>query len=397
MARTSRVKRLSPVPGMAVLRVPQVVRPDTSQPKAQKRFKKLLQGLRKRRQELRGWEEFARQYQSRVQGELLPLGAHLRERRIATAHLLDRLATSSSLNRRQQGQAKQILTRMISSLLRESPTPAVIALHDKYSTSPYSEVQQGEFENLHDIAQHLGLDPREYAGAANSEDFTDWLESKMRDAQAAAAEDLADELDVTRPRRRREAGDASESRSPAVPAAHDRQQLCAADAKRRLTKLFRRIASFVHPDRPTDETKAQRAHKEVLFKRAALAREEGDMLTLLDIEMELGIEARGATSVADTQGLAAEHLAAYLHLLETQHRHVQEKIAQILTRLGLDRSAAGKRAVTPAAVNKALDAEIASAQDRLNAIRADIALFEDPRRVRQAIELLWQALFEAAT
>jgi hypothetical protein len=400
MARKSRIKHASPVTGMDVLRIAQVRRPDDALSSAQKRFKKLLKNLQKQRQELLGWRKFAQHHQSRVHGELLPLGAKLRERRVALAHVLDDLVTSEHLNRREREYAREILSHVLSKLLDECPTPELIALHDKYSFNPYSQVQEEEFEGLRDMAEHFGLDPREYSGAANADDFTDWMESKLHASRSEEEETLEGEgggegepTDPEAPRRRRrgEAGDAGGLKSPEAQAEEERQVGAAADAKARLTKLFRRLASLLHPDRPTNETKAQRDRKELLFKLASAARDEGDMLTLLEIELELGLAQRGARSVGDTKGMAAEHLAAYLHLLDTQTRSVKSQIAQVLMRLGLDPNAR-KSQLKPAAVTQALNEQIAIAQNALDALNADIALFEDPREVRGAVAFLWEAI-----
>jgi hypothetical protein len=395
MARKSRAKRVSSAPGMSVLRIAQVRRPNDTLSSAQKRFKKLLKSLQKQRQELLRWRVFERHYQSRVRGELLPLGAKMRERRIAMTHVLEGLITSIHLNRRGRGRAREILSQMLLKLLEDGPTPELIALHDRFSYRPYFKVQEEQLEGLQDLAEHFGLDPREYSGAANPEDFTDWMESKMRDSRAeeAAFDEEGEEADLAAPRRRRrgEAGDAGGPKSPEAQAEGERPSGAAAEAQARLTKLFRRLASLLHPDRPTDETKAQRDHKELLFKLASTARVEGDMLTLLEIELELGLGVRGAKRVGDTTGMAEEHLTAYLHLLDTQAKTVKSQIAQILMHLGLD-PRARKALLKPAAVEQALDARIAIAQDALDVLNADIALLEDPREVRGAVELLWEAL-----
>ena len=395
MARKSLAKRVFPVPGMSVLRIAQVRRPDAALSSAQKRFKKLLKSLQKQRQELLGWQKFAQNHQSRVHGELLPLGAKLRERRIAMAHVLDGLVTAAHLNRREREQVREILSLMLSKLLDERPTPELIALYDKHSFNPYRQVQEEQLEGLRDMAEHFGLDPREYSGDANPEDFTDWMESKIHASRSEKEtfEDAGEESDPEAPRRRArgEAAEEGGPRSSQAQAEAERQEAGAADAKARLTKLFRRLASTLHPDRPTDETQAQRDHKEFLFKLAAAARDAGDMLTLLEIELELGVAQRGATSVGDTEGMESEHLAAYLQLLDTQTKNVKSQIAQILLRLGLDPNAR-KAQLKPAVVTQALDAKIALAQKALYAVNADIALFEDPQEVRGAIALLWEAI-----
>jgi hypothetical protein len=227
------------------------------------------------------------------------------------------------------------------------------------------------------MAEHFGLDPREYTGPQNPEDFTDWMESKLRDSRAQG--DEYDEEDVE--------GDYS---TGAARTGDERQAETAVEAKKLLTKLYRRLVSFLHPDRPTDETKAERDHKEDLFKRAGAARDEGDMLTLLGIELELGLAARGVKRIGDTAHLAQEHLDAYLHLLDTQAKTVKSLIAQILQRVGLDPDAR-KAQLTPAAAEQTLNTKIAVVQEALDSLNAQIASLLDPKIMAYALERLWEA------
>jgi hypothetical protein len=56
-------------------------------------------------------------------------------------------------------------------------------------------------------------------------------------------------------------------------------------------RIFKKIAALTHPDKLAALSKYERKRKEKLFKKAMLALESNDLVSLADIAMDLGIEA----------------------------------------------------------------------------------------------------------
>ncbi len=333
---------------VAVLGVPDLGAPLT---RAQKRFNHLIARLKVQRNELATWQAFQRVYHQRLADEYLPLTEQLRERRVALAHLLDRALAGNLLGKRDANQARGMLCRLLGTLLADRVEPELVKLHDKYAAASFGEEQQNEMEALRTLAEDtFGVDVRGYHGSESPEELADWID---------------DQIHSTRRRPRK---------------ASKRNKDAAADAGGNFAvrDVYRKLVSELHPDRESDP--AEQARKTVLMQRVNQAYKAGDLLGLL--ELQLSIEQIDATTLS---GLPAERLGRYLHVLEEQSDRLRDELATLVAPFKLAVGETRAHKLTPAAVTRALNADIREMAGLLRAVEAELTSFQDIRLLRQSL------------
>ena len=87
-------------------------------------------------------------------------------------------------------------------------------------------------------------------------------------------------------------------------------------------EVYRKLASALHPDRITDDVEeAERASRTALMQRANTAFEAGDLLTLLELQVQIE-----QVDIAHAAGIAAEQMRHFNKVLAEQLRELEQEI-----------------------------------------------------------------------
>jgi len=145
-------------------------------------------------------------------------------------------------------------------------------------------------------------------------------------------------------------------------------------------EVFRKLASTLHPDRETDQ--AERERKTGLMQQANQAYQHNDLLTLLTLQLQ--------TEQIDDEhlaGLPDARLAHYNQVLREQLQTLQQEVMVCIQPFEM---AVGRRRgqLTPAAVDGALNEDLANLRRGLAMLADDTAALRDPARRRAAIDSL---------
>ena len=140
----------------------------------------------------------------------------------------------------------------------------------------------------------------------------------------------------------------------------------ALDAGRLMKEIYRKLTSALHPDREPDE--AERLRKTALMKEANRAYESGNLLKLLQLQLESGrIDSLAAATMAD------EKLMQVNHSLREQYQALQHECRQ-LEQMARDDFGFGPRGVLDAvSLRKALNATVAAGKSNIRIMRQDLA------------------------
>src|SRR5690606_17021590 len=138
-------------------------------------------------------------------------------------------------------------------------------------------------------------------------------------------------------------------------------------------EVFRKLASALHPDREPDPE--ERRRKNELMQEANRAYEANDLLTLLDLQLRIE-----QIDTAHLASLDPERLAHYNQVLREQLAELDEEVARVCAPFELV-GFAGRR-VTPADVDRSVDAEKKELREALEQLQGDLIDFRDPRRLR---------------
>lgn len=249
-----------------------------------RRFRQLRARLDQARGRLQAWQqavpEFARHHAELVQPIERRVDALTRE----FAFQLDRLLQA----RRWNAAERQTLARMIRGLCERligahgdaAPVTAGLkALHDRHAPVGWDEREARALRSMRSMLEaHTGLD----LGDAGEAGGVDELLERTR-AALAAREQSGATADDPRPAR----ADGARP-TPRPGAAARRAEADAAAATQTLREVYRKLAAALHPDRtPPDAPPAERERRSQGMARANAAHEAGDLLALLQLQLEL--------------------------------------------------------------------------------------------------------------
>ena len=303
---------LAPIPGSGTIRF---LGHEQELSKEQKTFNRLTQRIQtleaKIAQAERDHLELDQFYSQRYRPVLETLGAST----LALALRIEETAT----RRRASKNVSRLLKRLMPAMLQDAfalvePTPEALALHEKYARRSYQALCEEEEARQNavfmDLLEDLGVEvPPDVRASAHDpkalEAFTDQL------AQEFAGN--APRAPRARPLRKGRKQLEREQRE------QEKEQL----KQRSLRDIYIALAKVLHPDtEPNPERKLQ---KEAFIKRTTVAYNEGNLVELLNLEMEW--LATGAQ-----QEVSSDKLHLYIEILKDQVKELERTSFQMANR-----------------------------------------------------------------
>ena len=312
--------------------------------KAQKKFDRLLRKVETLRAE-RGrttarWDAFVKIYQERIHPEERRM---LARRKQVVLLLAAQWRKPKGLGKLQREQLAALLAGQLRTLAEEGPE-----LMDEELRALWSELQPArepeEEEGAGDAADHgeaddqaaippelgelidqLGLDRKAFHSRMSSEEIMREIERQMRDGPGVAPSGDDDgERGATgetsgrgggaRPRSSRQ--EAAERKAAERAAAREEAR------KRTVVSIYKQLAKVLHPDLEQDS--AMRDRKHALMQELTKAYREGDLHTLLRLELAWLKREEG-----DLERLGDEKVGIYCELLEEQVEELQAEIRDV--------------------------------------------------------------------
>ena len=331
--------------------------------RGQKQFNKLIDRLGTQRQELARWQAFKQDYYARLASEYQPLAARLRTKRRAMVTLLVRALRDATLGKRERLKVTEILLTLLGELLGDREEADLVAIYNAHADDTYAESRERQLKVLQSRAEsEYGIDAGAYEGAADPEEFKDWLDEQIRAAEPAP--ETPEPADVKKSAK-----------------ALERERLKAETAEggtRAVREVFRRLASELHPDREPDAIERQR--KTELMKQVNIAYQASDLLGLL--ELQLSVEQIDQSALA---GLADDRLKHYCHVLEEQSQALREELAEVIAPFAMALTDDTPAKLTPAAVLQSLEMDIRDLKAMLKDVELMLTCFEDIRHLKQSL------------
>ncbi|KVD99521.1 J domain-containing protein [Burkholderia anthina] len=334
--------------------------------KAQNTFNTLVKQIEKRRERLGAWEAVTPAFQKKFVDGLLPLEQEATALRIRLIHLLDDAFLQKGLSKAEQRMLSELIADMANDLLNVSDDPALKIIYNRHAASgnvgaaaadpePAEPAREAEPQSqpLDDLD---ALSPDELAERMQAE-----LDAQFeRDMAAHAA---------------REAQRAKRKKAPKQSAAQARIEAERAESSKSIREIYRKLASALHPDRETDPQEQQR--KTVLMQRVNRAYEKGNLLQLLELQLEIEQIDRRAID-----GLGEARLTRYNGILEEQLRELDQEIVHVENDFRRTYGIAPSAKVAPDTVLRMLARDIAGMQRSNQDLSVALREFEDPEQVR---------------
>ncbi|MFP5467116.1 MAG: J domain-containing protein, partial [Gammaproteobacteria bacterium] len=252
----------------------------------------------------------------------------------------------------QRETARQILCGLASTLAQDGDAD-MAALHDRHSPRTLADLEQARAADLRaQIETALGESLQDVHDGASADEVL-----------AAGMERLRQSVQAEQESRREAAAQRKARRKPGKAQAAAQAQLD--DAQTTLRKLFRQLASALHPDREPDAKARQ--EKTALMSEANAAYERKDLVALMQIQQRaLLADPLAAARMSD------EKLAALTRLLKQQVADLERERANRNDRLAAEFHIGPGFGVTPRTLQMVLNEQVAELEDALMLMGRDL-------------------------
>ena len=269
-----------------------------------KRFQTLLGKIEKARARLQVWQEQLPLFAQLHQAQAGPLIKRLWQVRRDYAFALEQVL----LKQRWSKTDAQTLTRVL------CDTAAVVvgtaeeedleakALYDRWSDVGYDEADEEELQSMKAMLEGMG-------GVDLGDEPAESVEELMQRARAKMAQQHEHQAQRPPPRKTKTAA-----------------QKRAEEDERRISQtvreVYRKLAAALHPDRVAADASAdERARSTELMQRANSAYEAGDLLSLLNLQLQIE-----QVDIAHAAGIAASQIKHFNKVLAEQLRELDDEI-----------------------------------------------------------------------
>ncbi|WP_343726437.1 J domain-containing protein [Burkholderia seminalis] len=333
--------------------------------KAQKTFNTLVKQIEQRRERLGAWDAVMPAFQKKFVDGLLPLEQASTALRIRLLNLLDDAFLQKGLSKAEQRTLSALIADMARNLLDFSDDAQLKIIYNRHAKSdddrPAADRAPAKqhAEPTPDVAPADDLDmlsPDELAERMQAE-----LDEQFeRDMAAHEA---------------REAQRAKRRKAPRQSAAAARREAEQAESSKSIREVYRKLASALHPDRETDPQ--EQARKTVLMQRVNHAYAKGNLLQLLELQLEIEQIDRRAID-----GLSEDRLTRYNGILEEQIRELDQEIRHVENDFRRTYGIAPSVKLAPDTVMRTLTRDIAAMQRSNHDLTVTLREFDDPENVR---------------
>ena len=273
-----------------------------------KRFQTLLGRIDKARQRLQAWQEqlpvFAQMHAERA----APLERELKASQRAWAFELEALQGAQRWSKADTATLSEMICDICGALLDDAgePDAELKALYNRHAEVDFDTEDQRQLNSMKAMLESmsgidLGNEPVESA-----EELMRRAHARMADQARQAQESLA-----------------GKRRKPVrQTAAQKRAEEDARRISQTVREVYRKLASALHPDR-ADATlpAAERASRTALMQRANAAYETGDLLVLLELQLQIE-----QVDLAHAANVASEQVRHFNKVLAEQLRELEAEI-----------------------------------------------------------------------
>ncbi|WP_233234765.1 J domain-containing protein [Bordetella sp. LUAb4] len=335
----------------------------------QETFNALTRQIDERRARLRSWEDARQAFHKKFVDDLLPLQRESTDLQVRMVHLLNDAFDDRSLTKGERLTLSDLIAEMAGRLVDVCDDAAVKAIYNMHGQSDHDRENVAEME-VDAAAPEVVLGHERSRGHDHDDESPDELLRRV-EAEMQAREDARE-----RARQQRQA--ARKKASPKQRAAQARQDAAQADLSKSIREVYRKLASALHPDREPDPQEQLR--KTALMQRANLAYEKKDLLTLLELQLELEHITQQALN-----GISEVRLQHYNEILREQIAELDEEIRHVERGLRQAYGIPSSAELSPDTVLRSLQKEAAMLQGYIRDLAGSLRLFEDIGRLKDSL------------
>lgn len=387
---------------------------------AQKKFQKLCQKIEQEQVRLNEWQTAQADIQARASREILPTYAQLREiifqqiqqllqqkqqkmtaaQQTKLAQKIEQLSLQLLDSQQMSAEQVQFLTELLNHYGYDFERPDLDDLDEMFEAKTEAEFaeenfEQGGFEDdaseqerlaqlkldslKHFLCEEYDLDLDFFDfqhDPLDLDDFIEKFEQKMQDqeeldflSQLSGAQKAFAEQQIAREKAK---------------AAKKQQQREEAKklANQSIKTIYLKITAWIHPDREQDEQKKQ--EKTALMQQANQAYEANDLLTLLNLQIQLGQQ--------HNLSFANQQLKAYNLLLEEQLETLQMQVDDIIYSFNWSQFLYSNRKIKVQDLYRKYEQDYRHAQQKLARAQEILEKYQDLKQLKQLMrsQYVWE-------
>lgn len=327
--------------------------------KDQKAFNILIKKIEAKRARLSYWDAAIPRFKQRYVSDLLPLQETEMKLQIQLAQALDLSYGQKGVTKGEKRKLSVIIVDLAGEALERQEQEELKALYNKYSQSDFDTEEAAHLEGVKSMLEEiLGMDLGTDVDMRSPEDVLKQVEAQFRAQQ--------DDGQAKAPQRKRSAK------------AQARQARLEAEEKQlsqSIREVYRKLASAFHPDREPDPAERQRKTK--LMQRANDAYEKGNLLQLLELQLEL--ENIDQTHLAT---IGPDRLKSYLKILKGQLSELDMEIQRVEDEFAAQFGLPPFQRLDPQDLTSMLQANVATCELGIRQLREHLDTAGDLKRLK---------------
>lgn len=352
--------------------------------KAQKLFNKLIKKIDGERKRLADWQAMIPRYQQKHAAELDPLARSYDVLRLEMVRLLDKAHGDKRFGKRDKEKISDIVCTMAGDLIAENDGEELKQIYNKHSGCDFDAELEAESETMKSVMEGLfGVDLGDDFDLRSPEKIMARLDEQMHQ-KLAQEEQQGGQHFSDRP--------AARKKSAKALAKEAREQEEAQNVSQSIRDVYRKLASALHPDREQDI--AERNRKTALMQRVNVAYGNKDLLTLLELQLEVEQIDQSAINT-----MSEDRLKYYNKILSEQSEELQQEVSAVMFSFGMRFNLPPAYVSSPDAAMRNLQHDIEDLQQDIAAIKDDLNSFQDFKNIKDLLRVYRRrpkSLFEDA-
>jgi hypothetical protein len=334
---------------------------------AQKTFNRLSKKIANQREQLCAWKTTIPLYQEKYAREYDPLLQSFDEHRVQLVHIFDRLYADKLLSKTDRTKLQHLICAMAADLLDSGDHDELKEIYNRHSGSDYDAEEEQDNQEIRSMMESmLGVELGDDIDMRTPDDFLDQVSRQLHAKLQQDAQHLEHQA----------ASRSSRKTSAKAMAKEARLQAEAQQVSHSIREVFRTLASTLHPDK--EPNPKERARKTELMQRVNSAYSNNDLLTLLELQLEIEqIDQAAINSISE------DRLKHYNKVLKEQSAELQQELdmVEMSFRAHFDFPPYG--ALSPTIAFTMLERDIAQIRQDIAGLKDDVELLQDPKNLKK--------------
>lgn len=326
--------------------------------KEQKTFNTLVKKLEARRARLQQWNEAIPRFKQSYASDLFPLHAQVLELNVELVRGLDRAVGQKGITKTEKRKLSAIIVELVEEVLGERDDDEMKALYNLHSESDFDAEQAAERDEMKVMFEQV-------FGVELGDEDLEAPEAVMERLKEHFTENAAGEPPTPKPRKKSAKALAREAQRET-----EEKQM-----SQSIREVYRSLVRALHPDREPDPTERER--KTVLLQRVNEAYDKGNLLQLLELQLQLEqIDPNHLTA------LAPQRLKHYVSILKKQLRELEQEIGRVEFQFAGEFGLSPFERLEPGKIMAFIADDVMSLQQRISQLKDALAAAGDPRQLK---------------